>query len=42
MKTLRETFCVYVDPKGVLRCDHAVRFLGLPVLKLHYKIVHAA
>ena len=39
VKTLREKFHVYVDRHGVLRCDHAVRFLGLPVLKLHYKIV---
>lgn len=38
LKTLREHFHVYVDDKGVLRCDHAVRFLGLPVLRLHYKI----
>jgi hypothetical protein len=22
----------------VLRCDHHVRFLGLPVLTLHYRI----
>jgi len=22
----------------VLRCDHSVRFLGIPVLKLHYKM----
>jgi hypothetical protein len=39
IKTLREQFRVYVDAQGVLRCDHAVRFLGLPVLRLHYKIV---
>jgi hypothetical protein len=25
----------------VLRCDHAVRFLGLPVLRLHYKMTRA-
>jgi hypothetical protein len=42
VKTLREHFRVYVDRHGVLRCDHAVRFLGLPVLTLHYKIVHLA
>jgi hypothetical protein len=42
IKTLREQFCVYVDAHGVLRCDHAVRFLGLPVLKLHYKIFRRA
>ena len=42
IKTLREHFCVYVDGNGVLRCDHSVRFLGLPVLKLHYKIFRRA
>ena len=38
LRTLKELFRVYVDEQGVLRCDHSVRFLGLPVLKLHYKI----
>lgn len=38
LRTLRERFHVYVDSDGVLRCDHWVRFLGLPVLTLHYKM----
>jgi hypothetical protein len=38
VRTLKEHFRVYVDAQGVLRCDHAVRFLGLPVLRLHYKM----
>lgn len=38
IRTLKERFRVYVDGQGVLRCDHSVRFLGLPVLSLHYKI----
>lgn len=42
IKTLKEHFRVYVDDKGVLRCDHRVRFLGLPVLTLHYKIFRAS
>jgi hypothetical protein len=42
IRTLQERFLVYVDDGGVLRCDHAVRFLGLPVLRLHYKIVRRA
>jgi hypothetical protein len=42
VRTLREQFRVWVDGAGVLRCDHSVRFLGLPVLRLHYKIVRAA
>ncbi len=40
--TLKEQFHVYVDEHGVLRCDHTVRFLGLPVLRLHYKIARSA
>ena len=42
VRTLKEFFHVYVTPDGVLRCDHAVRFLGLPVLRLHYKIFRRA
>lgn len=38
VRTLREEFRVYVDDAGVLRCDHSVRFLGMPVLQLHYRI----
>jgi hypothetical protein len=38
IRTLKEHFRVYVDPKGALRCDHSVKFLGLPVLRLHYKM----
>jgi hypothetical protein len=38
IKTLKERFRVYVDDRGTLRCDHTVRFLGLPVLSLHYKM----
>lgn len=36
--TLHEEFRVYVDHDNVLRCDHSVRFLGLPILHLHYRI----
>jgi hypothetical protein len=42
IRTLKEHFHVYVDPRGTLRCDHSVRFLGLPVLKLHYKLFKPA
>ena len=38
IKSLKEHFRVFVDDHGTLRCDHHVRFLGLPVLTLHYKI----
>lgn len=42
IRTLRETFHVYVDQEGTLRTDHTVRFLGLTVLRLHYKIQRRA
>lgn len=38
IKTLHEIFHVYVDAEGVLRTDHIIHFLGLTVLRLHYKI----
>jgi hypothetical protein len=38
LRTLREEFDVYVDDRGELRCDHRVRFLGLRVLTLHYRM----
>ena len=38
VSTLHEAFRVYVDDAQVLRCDHSVRFLGMPVLHLHYRI----
>jgi hypothetical protein len=38
LKTLHEVFHVYVDNEGVLRTDHNIRYLGLPVMRLHYKI----
>lgn len=40
--TLREHFRMYVDPAGVLRCDHTVKFLGLRCLTLHYKMTRVA
>lgn len=38
--TLRERFRLYAEASepGVLRCDHSIHFLGLPVLALHYKL----
>lgn len=38
VRTLDELFRLYLDPEGTLRCDHSLRFLGLPVLQLHYRI----
>lgn len=42
IRSLKEHFHVYVDDQGVLRCDHSVKFLGMPVLRLHYKIFRRA
>jgi hypothetical protein len=43
VRTLHETFLMRADEQRVLRCDHRIRFLGLPVLHLHYRIApHAA
>jgi hypothetical protein len=39
LRTLHEFFHVWLDEAGVLRTDHTVRFLGLTVLRLHYKLV---
>ncbi len=38
LRTLRETFHVYVDREGTLRTEHVVRFLGFTVLRLLYKM----
>src|SRR5262249_28126274 len=38
LRTLRESFHVDVDGRGMLRTDHVVRFLGLTALRLHYKL----
>ncbi|HKO51641.1 MAG TPA: hypothetical protein VJV79_28220 [Polyangiaceae bacterium] len=42
IRTLKEHFRVYVDAANTLRCDHRVRFLGLSVLNLHYRIEQIA
>lgn len=41
-KSLHENFHVYVDEDDVLRTDHTITFLGLTVLRLHYKMTLAA
>ena len=38
LRSLQELFHVYVDERGDLRTDHDVRFMGLNVLRLHYKM----
>jgi hypothetical protein len=41
VRSLRELFHVYLDAEGVLRTDHTVFFLGMSILRLHYKIFRA-
>jgi hypothetical protein len=38
VRSLRELFHVYVDAEEVLRTDHTVFFLGLSIIRLHYKM----
>jgi hypothetical protein len=40
--TLHELFYVYVDHEGVLRVDHTVSFIGLTIIRLHYKMIPLA
>lgn len=41
-KTLHEVFHVYEDSEKVLRTDHAISFLGMTIVRLHYKITPVA
>jgi hypothetical protein len=38
VKTLHELFHVYLDSENVLRVDHKVSFLGITIIRLHYKM----
>jgi hypothetical protein len=38
VKTLHELFHVYLDDEGVLRTEHTISFLGLTIIRLHYKM----
>jgi len=40
-KTLHEIFHVYADEEGILRTDHEITFVGLTILRLHYKMTLA-
>jgi hypothetical protein len=42
IKTLHELFHVYVDSEGVLRTEHTISFLGLTIIRLHYKMSRVA
>ena len=39
---MREVFHVYPDSDDVIRTDNLVSLFGLPVLRLHYRIVEQA
>jgi hypothetical protein len=41
-KTLHERFHVYEDKEGVLRTDHRISFLGMTIVRLHYKMTLVA
>jgi len=36
--TLHEIFHVYVDREDILRTDHTISFLGMTIVRLHYKV----
>ncbi len=38
LTTLKEYFTVFRDDRGELRCDHLVKFLGMTMLRLHYRM----
>jgi len=42
VKTLHELFHVYMDDEGVLRTEHIISFLGLTIIRLHYKMSPAS
>jgi len=37
-RSLHELFHVYVDEENILRTDHKISFVGLTILRLHYKM----
>jgi hypothetical protein len=37
-RSLHELFHVYVDEENVLRVDHKISFVGLTILRLHYRM----
>ena len=40
-RSLHELFHVYVDQENILRTDHKISFVGLNILRLHYKMTLA-
>ena len=40
-RSLHELFHVYVDEENILRTDHRISFVGLTILRLHYKMTRS-
>jgi len=40
-RSLHELFHVYVDEENILRTDHKISFVGLTILRLHYKMTRS-
>src|SRR6266446_7907420 len=40
-RSLHELFHVYVDEENTLRVDHKISFVGLTILRLHYKMTRS-
>ncbi|RYX84864.1 hypothetical protein EON83_07945 [bacterium] len=42
LASLHEKLHLYVDAKGVLRTDHSISFMGLTILRLHYRMARTS
>jgi len=40
-RSLHELFHVYVDEENILRVDHKISFVGISILRLHYKMTRS-
>lgn len=41
-RSLHELFHVYVDEENILRVDHKISFVGISILRLHYKMTRSS
>lgn len=42
LASLHEKLHLYVDQKGVLRTDHTISFMGMTILRLHYRMARVS
>ncbi len=42
LASLHEKLHLYVDEKGILRTDHTIAFMGMTILRLHYRMARLA